>query len=69
MTTDTNTAQSLSLTDGDGVLLPEFELLSPDDPRNEMPLALRTVRDETTAHNHYFYAPLEDLKFVTHRLG
>jgi len=61
----TNNTPILSLIDVDGVLPQEFEILKSDDPCNATPHALRAVRDKSAARTHYFYSPLDYLKFVT----
>jgi|GEM_PF-2575093 len=63
--TTSDITHTLSLNDIDEVLPPEFEILKSDDPRNAAPRALRAVRDKSAARTHYFYSPLDYLKFVT----
>lgn len=61
----TNGTYTLTLTDIDAVLPPEFEILQPGDLRNDNRSALRAVRHESSAQTHYFYSALEYLKFAT----
>jgi hypothetical protein len=60
----TNATHLLNLTDVDAVLPAEFRVLSPSDPRNPAPHALRVVRHEATEQTYTFETPQQYLRFV-----
>jgi hypothetical protein len=61
MTEDT---YALTLTDIDCVLPAEYDILQPDDSRNDNHVALRAVRHEASAQTHYFYSAKGYLQFA-----
>ena len=61
----TNDTHNLGLSDVDGVLPTEYEILPPTDPRNENHNALRAVCYEASAQTHYFYNAQEYFAFAT----
>ena len=60
-----NDTCTLGLSDVDGVLPTEYEILQPTDPRNQNRNALRAVRYEPSAQTHYFYTAQEYFRFAT----
>jgi hypothetical protein len=55
---------ALTLADIDRVLPAEYDILQPDDSRNDNRTALRAVRHEASAQTHYFYNAREYLQFA-----